>query len=382
MKITHWKPLFLTVLFQPLVTFGVTPLSNATRTEASIQFEYILEVRDLNDSGAAPVVHQIDSTILGELQKKLSSVEGLDKDGVPTIILTDVQSTIYSHCSPMAEHTECANVGTILLVSYAVGTSKEFIEFEILQLAKAFLADFDSRFSNVRSIYMFPRIEESIGQLTIAGMDQTMNPSVIAVFERTIVQVFGETLGSVGGDTNILDAKYVYQEQNDRQLMTQVMISGVCQQCTSEEFANIVSVVVDSTLDRFQKQLKENANAIGSDAFDSITSIEYTTPDEPHFLDSSDEDASSEGMGSSSHPWFIWFGMSLAIAMLVLGAYILRKQLLEAKYSSKNKIEYSGDTSDSSDDGDGMEDVELDDRNAVERYRADSLDATSNPWFV
>lgn len=359
-------------------------LCASERAEASVQFDYILEIHGMHDAGASHILNQIDSTILGELQDKLSQEASSDPDGEPTIFFEEVDSDIDGKCTFTTESDECALVRSTLLVSYEKETSQRTIEFETLQLVKSFLAGFSSRFSNVRSTYTFPRMEQSVATFTIDGMSQTLNTTEIEILEQTILQVFGDTLFSVGGDTDILDAKYIYQEHKEGKLDTHVMLTGVCRTCTSDSFGAIVDVVVDSTLDQFQENLKENAKAAGSDTFENAASVEYSTPEDPQFLDSLDEDIFLEAhLSETKHPWFLWLGVAVIIAMLISGLCLLQKEMKLLK-KGDSKVEYTGDTSDSSDDDDGMEDVELDNYNTHQRFNAGDIRAetTSNPWLV
>jgi hypothetical protein len=392
MTIGSKKYLVLAVLLPALVASNETT-TNTPRTEISIQFEYMLEVEGTHKSGSSHlVVAQIDSSILDEFQdefQKTLPAEESPKDGdLPSIFFTEVESDIFGECSFTTASGECSLVRTNVLVSYQEEKSERSIEFVTLGLAQNFLADFSARFSNVRSRYMFPRMEQSVAQFTILGVDQHLNSEDIETLESTILEVFGDTLFSVGGDTDILDAKYIYQEQKDNKLEMHMMLTGVCQTCTSESFGEIVDVVVASTLDNFLLDLMENANAIGSTTFDSAASVLYSTPEEPKFLDSLDEDTFviDESTEITKHSWFFWFGIC---AFLILGAGIIDfRKGLGASEKSGDNLSYKCDTSDSSeasdsDEPDDMEDIELDTYNTAQRFQVESeADTTSNPWLV
>jgi hypothetical protein len=132
----------------------------------------------------------------------------------------------------------------------------------------------------------------------------------------------------------------------------------------------------------------ENANAIGSTTFDSAASVLYSTPEEPKFLDSLDEDTFviDESTEITKHSWFFWFGIC---AFLILGAGIIDfRKGLGASEKSGDNLSYKCDTSDSSeasdsDEPDDMEDIELDTYNTAQRFQVESeADTTSNPWLV
>jgi hypothetical protein len=384
MTIVSRKCSLLAVLLPALVASETT--TNTPRTEISIQFEHMLEVEGNHKTGSAHlVVAQIDSSILVEFQKNLPAEESSKDGGLPSIFFTEVESDIFGECSFSATSGECSLVRTTVLVSYQEEKSERSIEFVTLGLAQDFLADFSAGFSNVRSKYMFPRMEQSVAQFTILGVDQDLNSEDIETLESTILEVFGDTLFSVGGDTDILDAKYIYQEQKDNKLETHMMLTGICQTCTTESFGAIVDVVVASTLDTFRLNLKENANAIGSTTFDSAASVLYSTPEEPQFLDSLDEDTFiiDESTEITKHPWFFWYGIC---AFLILGAGINRfRKGLGASEKSGDNLSYKCDTTEpsDSDEPDDMEDIDLDNYNTAQRFEDEKeTDTTSNPWLV
>jgi hypothetical protein len=387
MTIVSKKYLLLAVLLPALVASETT--TNTPRTEVSVQFEYILEVDGIHKSGSSHlVVAQIDSTIIDEFQKNLPAEESPKDGDLPSIFFTEVESDIFGECSFTTAKGECSLVRTTVLVSYQEEKSERSVEFVTLGLAQNFLADFSGRFSNVRSKYEFPRMEQSVAQFTILGVDQHLNSEDIETFESTILEVFGATLFSVGGDADILDAKYIYQEQKDNKLEAQMMLTGVCRTCTSESFGAIVDVVVSSTLDNFRLNLMENANAIGSTTFDSAASVLYSTPEEPHFLDSLDEDTFfiDESTETTKHPWYLWYAIGAIILILGAGFNDFRKELALEKIGDNDNLRcYTSDSSEASDsdEPDDMEDVDLDTYNTAQRFEVESeAHTTSNPWLV
>lgn len=316
-------------------------------TETSVSFEYKLEVSSVQQSGSSQVVlDQIDSMIVSNLQFKLPNGESLNPMNEPSVVFKSVNSQIYSEC--FAQSDECALVRSTVLVSYEGVRSQDALHIVTLHMAKQFLEDYDRNHENVSVKYMFPKVVTTLIDLELSGAVTTMKETDVGVLESTFLQVFGAILFAIEGDTDITSAQYIYQQQLSDSLTTQLRINGVCRTCTSDTFGATVGVIVTSNLDHFTEELQKNTNGIGSSVFDNVKDITYSVPEPPEELPNIEDEKifdNAPPQVSHAQPWFLWTGIALAVIILAIAIYIVKKD--------NEAFEKGEETSDSSDSESG-----------------------------
>lgn len=314
--------------------------------KTNVSFEYKLEVSSVEQSGSSQVIlDQIDSMIISKLQRNLPNGQSLNEMVQPSVVFESINSQIYSECFTQSD--ECALVRSTVLVSYEGVRSQDALHIVTLHMVKQFLEDYDKNHDNVSVKYMFPIMVTTLIDLELSGAVTTMKETDVAVLESTFLQVFGAILFAIEGDTDITSAQYIYQHLTDS-LTTQLRINGVCRTCTSDTFGATVGVIVTSNLDHFTEELQKNTNAIGSSVFDNVKEITYSVPEPPKELPNIEDEKifdNAPPQVSHAQPWFLWTGIALAVIILAIAIYIVKKD--------NEAFEKGEETSDSSDSESG-----------------------------
>lgn len=318
---------------------------STTRVSTTVKFEYKLDASNIPQFGSMQtIVDVIDSVMIDNLNKKLSPLEAAQLGDAE---LDHVKSEIYSQC--FAKGDECVLARSLLTLSHTGSKSERFIHLAALRLVEQFIKDFDTRYVDVTTSYMFPKLMQNVVEFDIHGVDIHLKPDSINIFRETMMKVFGDALMTIQKDMNILDVQYIYQEKKGTGLETHLMISGICRSCTERSFKYMLEVVFDSSKDEFLAQLRSNAALIGSSDFAGVTSAEYDWPKEPEFL--GDESIFVEDIAEEKDkdiPWWaIWIGIGLLLVSLGLGILLFSKDDMSVWEVDKTKKSCtSSDTSD------------------------------------
>eukprot|EP00339_Tiarina_fusa_P013875 CAMPEP_0117012540 /NCGR_PEP_ID=MMETSP0472-20121206/10532_1 /TAXON_ID=693140 ORGANISM="Tiarina fusus, Strain LIS" /NCGR_SAMPLE_ID=MMETSP0472 /ASSEMBLY_ACC=CAM_ASM_000603 /LENGTH=416 /DNA_ID=CAMNT_0004715635 /DNA_START=179 /DNA_END=1429 /DNA_ORIENTATION=- len=342
MKLTLSLPILL------LASFPGCAASESNRTDVSVSFEFQLEVNNTQVTGTTQeVLDDIDSTILSSLQTTLPN-GAPDGDELPNVQFSGVSSEIFSAC--FTKSAQCSLVRSSIAITYEGDKPEHSVEFVALRLVQDFLKNFSILNANVLASYAFPSMVETLAQFKMDSVSGRMSDTDISVLRETFVEVFGAIVFAIEGDTEVIDAKFVYQdlfEINDRRLSpanqtyvehteengeytlsTDLKVTGFCRDCTSPQFGEVVNGVIVDNLIAFQSKLKINGNAVDSVYFTNVTSISFAVPELPSKLPPIEDESIFDGEApvvKSKVPWFLIFGATASLCILCSGAYLVFK---------------------------------------------------------
>mmetsp|Transcript_30428 Transcript_30428/g.72977 ORF Transcript_30428/g.72977 Transcript_30428/m.72977 type:complete len:394 (+) Transcript_30428:84-1265(+) len=374
------KHLLCLLLLSPAVVRAES-IENTTRVLTTTKFEYKLDASNIPQYGSVQtVVDVVDSVMIDKMHQKLSPLEAAE---LGDAVFEQVSSEIYSQC--FAQGDQCVLARSMLTVSHNGQKSERFIEFATLRLVQDFIKDFDTRYVDVTTTYMFPKIMQTAVEFDIHGVDFHLNPDNIEIFRETMLEVYGDALSAKQSDMDLLDVQYIYQKKKGDSLETHLMISGTCRSCTERSFKYILGIVFEDSREEFQSQLKLNAFSKGSSELAGVTEAEYSWPEEPEFLDSLDEtlfveDVADEVTNNKEIPWWIiWIGIGILLITLGMGIFLFSLEDMRPWEVKKNKSN-SCKSCDTSDDNSQLslstkqefEEVELDGSNPYEKYNVAS----------
>lgn len=303
---------------------------SSNRTKINVVYEYQLEVEDTLRAGSTQdVLTLIDGGIVGYLQGNLPE----QSSSGPLVKFNQSSSEIFSAC--FTDNDECSLVRSSIEVSIQGEKPELAVEFVTLQLVQKYLEKVTTDDNHFIATYKYPTMVSSLAEFKMYAVADTMTDTEIAVVQKTFNEVFGAIVFAMEGDTEIVDAKFLYQDLLDvvdavtgsaTILYTQLRISGYCRNCVSDDFEAVIVDVINSNLPAFQNKLKVNANAVGSAYFDGVSSIAYSVPVLPDPLPPV-KDASifdeTPPEADNKQPWFLWFGLSMAILVLCAGCYMV-----------------------------------------------------------
>mmetsp|Transcript_8980 Transcript_8980/g.24284 ORF Transcript_8980/g.24284 Transcript_8980/m.24284 type:complete len:412 (+) Transcript_8980:224-1459(+) len=344
---------------------GALRRSMQTRNEIQVVYEYQLEVNSPATTGTtSDVMNSIDGAILTKMQKALpngASVDGMD----PNVEFENIDSSIFSACFTGSD--QCSLIRSTITVSYAEEKPKHPLELVTYNLVKEYLDTFASDEKNVDITYLYPSPVTTLAQFKMEPVAGEMSDVDIFVLEETFMEVFGAIVAAIEGDTRVVNSLFLYQDlfpatsTNDATdsaashlMSTDLLINGICRQCTEDEFISIVDDVVSTNLPAYQVQLMSNGETVGTKYFSDVIDLTYMVPVLPSSLDSIDDESVYDNKAPNvdrAIPWFVFLAIGLAVCVLGCGACILRME--------KEEFEKPDDTSESEDDyseGDGSGD--------------------------
>lgn len=355
------------------MNYAESQISNvfeSQRTNVSVSFEYQLEVSDSKQLGSTrDQLDLIDSAMLGVLQTELPLREN---SGRPKVQFESIESEIFSAC--FTENDECSLVRSTISISYVGDKPKHSVEFVTLRMVQDYFNATSIANNNIYTTYTFPTLVSSLAQFRMWTVTERMNDDEIKVMEETFEEVFGAIVFAIEGDTEVVDSTFLYQDllKNNASfegeglvLSTDLLVAGNCRDCTDAQYEEVIVKVINDNIPAFRNKLRINANAIGSDYFNTVEGILFNVPELPTDLppieDMSIYDKQAPDV-RNPQPWFLWFGVSVATLILCFGACLIATDSGLLDIDDFLKDEFSTSQSDSEmseeDDTEGLDQIE------------------------
>lgn len=338
----------MTRFLNPLLLLTCTLLSliEAKRSTVSVSFEYQLEVADIVKTGSTQdVLNMIDEEILGELQSNLPTISG--STGKFLVEFASIDSDIYTAC--FTENDQCSLVRSTVVVSYEGDKPVHSVEFVTLQFIQDYLeAKTKDESNQIFALYTYPSYVTSLAKFQLLLVDDRMTEAEIQVLEETFEEVFGAIIFAIEGDTEVVDAVFLYQDlyeiddvfaQGGYLLSTDMQVAGYCRDCLQTQFEKIVVNVILENMSAFQNKLVLNSNAVGSTYFDAVRSISFQVPELPTTLPPVEDESifdEEPPVVKNKQPWFLWFGISLVFCVLGLGGFFISREWDEEYEKNEN----------------------------------------------
>lgn len=325
--------------------------AEVSRTQISVGYEYQLEVEDAQRTGSTQEVLEIvDNDIIAELQRQFPDVSF--DTGLPIVSFESIESEIFSAC--FTESEQCSLVRSTIQITYEGAKPQKSVQYVTLQKIQEYLELATQEKNQVLLSYNYPTIVSSLAQFKMTPVDGHMSDSDVQVMEDTFLEVFGAIIFAIEGDTEVDDASFLYQDlvagsSEDLTLSTDLQVTGYCRDCTSQDFENMVVSVINENIPAFQSKMRGNTNAVGSSYFDPVSDIQFQVPGLPSALPPIDDESIFDNEASTvrnSQPWFLWFGVGMALCILGLGSCVIAKDQSEYEIDEKPEDELS--TSDES----------------------------------
>lgn len=349
-------------LSRTLLLLGCTALTLVQRvgaqqqgTNTTVGFEYRLEIEDVQKAGSTQdALTILDGEILGKLQSRLPE---LNAEGVHLVKFEAIESEIFNSC--FTDSDECSYVRSTISVVYQDARPEYAVRAVTLQLVQEYLTSVSSTYNLVLVTYTYPTMVHTLTEFEMHPVPSKLTSTEISIIESTFTEVFGAIVLAIEGDTEVVEAKFLYQDLDDNlfsnttalnasTVTADLRVAGYCRDCTSEQFETMVVGVIDENLPAFLQMLKVNSNTSGSTYFDDVSTLVFSIPELPPQLppveDSSIFDESPPAV-ETEQPWFLWFGLAMAILIICGGCYIVIQDTVEYE-----KDEYS--TGGSSNEGD------------------------------
>jgi hypothetical protein len=346
------------------------------RTEISVGFEYQLEVNKISITGTTvDVLGNINSNILDALQEALPNGGTESGEELPNVQFSTIDSDIFSACFTKSD--QCSLVRSSILISYEGDKPKHSVEYVTLRLVQDYLKTYTKENARVTIGYAYPSMVSTLTQFQMKVVNGKMTSTEVEVMQNTFLEVFGAIVFAIEGDTDILDAKFLYQDlfviedrrlQNetnnnsteieetkeltgDFTLSTDLQVAGFCRECSSAEFGDIVNGVIINNIPAFQNKLKLNANQVGSTYFDSVSEVAFAVPELPSKLPPIGDETifdSEPPVTESKHPWFLWFGILMGLIIIFVGGFVIAFSTSESEeddesYASEEERESDGE---------------------------------------
>jgi hypothetical protein len=384
----------LTLLASCSMAFAQSNLeqSEPTRTEITVGFEYRLEVNN-NVGSTEDVMGNIDSDIIGALQKALPNGGTESPEELPNVKFETVKSEIFSACFTKSD--QCSLVRSLIRIDYEGEKPENSVEFVTLRLVKEYLTQYSETMALVSVTYAYPSMVKTLTQFQMNIVNGRMSPTEIAVMESTFVEVFGAIVFAFEGDTDVVDAKFLYQdlfdiedrrlehdhhEESDNStttdtttieeesneplieeftLSTDLQIRGFCRDCTSPQFGDIVNIAIVENLPAFQLKLKLNGETAGSTYFENVTDVTFAVPELPSKLPPIEDDSifdTKPPVVDTKIPWFLPVGLVIAIGAILGGICIIHKDktdLEKEEFSTSEESEEGGSYGSEGEENDG-----------------------------
>jgi hypothetical protein len=369
------------------------------RTEVVVNFEFQLEVLQQSLTGStSDVLQQIDDGILPNLQEILPNGKSSGPDVAPDVRFETIDSEIFSACFTKSE--QCSLIKSNVRVSYSGVRPEHSVELVTLKLVQDFLKQFSVENNAVLITYMYPLTVSTLTQFLIGPVSGPMGDKEIMLLETTFEEVFGAIVFAIEGDTEVMDAQFLYQDifnhgtrrlqanepevedqsnepertytKNGHILQADLLVSGKCRDCTSEKFGDIVNGVIENNLVAYQTKLILNGRAASSDFFDNITLVTFEVPILPDLLPPIEDDSifDSEAPDTNTkQPWFLFFGVILGFCVFLGGNYCLF-----CKDNSEFEKDDNISTSDSSSDEDDDDEENEEETNEDATYEDENFE--------
>ncbi|KAG7354460.1 hypothetical protein IV203_003816 [Nitzschia inconspicua] len=330
----------LFVLFSP-----VTAQQN--RTLLSVEFEYRLEVNSTSSDTLAARnevtswLSTIDSDIIPSLQERLPNGQAISKDGLPNVQFIQATSQPINQC--FTASNVCNWIRTTIELTYDGPKPKLSMERVTLGLVQDFLQDFSGETSMIRASYTYPMLAFGSGRFQLGPVRQTMDATEIEVFESSFFNVFAAIVMALDGDTEVTEARFIYQDVTDKQLegeelskvlSVDVMYFGRCRYCTMVQFVDIVEGVIRDpmTLEAFQNRLRYDGATSNTEYFDDIVFARYMERSMPEELPGTSDESLHDSVATTASrqlPWYLWFAVVLVAVILCVGVYCIYKDQQE-----------------------------------------------------
>jgi hypothetical protein len=347
-----------------------------SRTEVVVNFEFQLEVKKRSQTGTTTDILQlIDGEILPSLQATLPNGGTSGPDDEPGVKFESIGSEIFSACFTTSD--QCSLIKSNVLVSYEGVRPEDSVELVTLKLVQNFLEQYGLEDNNVLITYMYPSTVSTLTQFSIGPVKGPMGDIEVMVLEKTFEEVFGAIVFAIEGDTEVMNAKFLYQDifdgesevidqskvtqQKGNTVQTDLLVQGKCRDCTSTQFGIIVGTVIENNLAAYQNTLRLNGKTALSEYFDDITSLTFAVPQLPESLPPIKDDSifdSEAPETENKQPWFLFFGLVLGLCVFLGGTYCVCKDKTEMEMEKDENFSTSGS---SGSDGEEEDDDEEDD---------------------
>lgn len=380
-----------------LVLLASSAFAQADRTEITVGFEYQLEVNKIERTGTTEdVMGNINSNIIGALQEALPNGGSVSDEELPNVKFASINSKIFSACFTKSE--QCSLVRSDILVSYEGDKTEHDLEFVTLNLVQEYLTQYSKTNALVYVKYAYPSMVKTLTQFKMQIVNGRMTPTEVGVMESTFHEVFGAIVFAFEGDTDVVDAKFLYQDLFDVEnviednlfklennntatkeegnkplwgeyvLTADLEIRGYCRDCISSEFGEIVNIAIVDNLPAFQNKLKSNGASTGSWYFENVTDVSFAVPELPSELPPIEDDTifdTEAPVVETKNPWFLPFGITCAFVIIVVGAYVIykdRADLDKEEFStSESDVSYGSEVEEGEEYTNGEGTFELDD---------------------
>jgi hypothetical protein len=320
------------------------------KSQVTLTYEYQLEIfPSIEESSTAltgnDYLNRIDISLMDGLPEMLANdeEESNSNSQVPSVEFVDISSEIYSACFTSAD--ECSLVRSRLVIAYEGEKPKYSVERVATRLVQDFLRNYNETTQEVTATYEYPFWMESNAEFEIQPVDSIMTGIEIGVMEEAILEVFGAVMFAMEGDTDMIDSKFTYQHllesintstntsSNDqrnfrRMLNVDFEIVGLCRECSEEGFSGLVQDVVTGNVGAFRDKLQVNGRNMNSTYFDKVDRIVFAFPLLPDDLPPVEDNAIYDlqpPQSNSSNPWYLYFGITASICILLFGMYVVYK---------------------------------------------------------
>lgn len=359
-----------------------------SRTEVVVNFEFQLEVKKQSQtSSTSDILQLIDEEILPTLQATLPNGSTIGPDEELEVNFETIGSEIFSACFTVSD--ECSLIKSNVIVSYEGVRPEHSVELVTLNLVQDFLKNYGVKNNNILITYMYPSTVSTLTQFSIGPVSGPMGDKEVMVLETTFEEVFGAIVFAIEGDTEVIDAKFLYQAifqpevedesntfgQNGHILQADLLVKGKCRDCTSPQFGEAVDAVIENNLLAYQSKLRLNGKAASSEYFDNIMLVTFAVPQLPDSLPPIKDDSifdSEAPATDNKQPWFLFFGLTLGFCVLFGGTYSVCKEKTEMLEKDEN-FSTSG-SSDCEDEGDDSEEDDGDEEEYAEEVAYDDED--------
>jgi hypothetical protein len=376
----------------------------AERTEITVDYEYQLEVNGVNRVGTTEdVLGTIDSQIIGALQEALPNGGTSSSEELPNVQYETINSEIFSACFTKSE--QCSLVRSSILISYEGEKPEQSVEWVTLRLVQNFLKQYSMQEALVAITYAYPYMVSTLTHFQMDFVRGAMSSTEIEVMRATFLQVFGAIVFAIEGDTEVRDAKFLYQDlfdvrrlqENNIMNTTEVLdgnftlngnftldgnftlsmdlqVTGFCRECTSPQFGDVVNNVIIENIEAFGTKLIINSGAVGSSYFDDVTTVSFAVPELPSVLPPMEDDTIFDmepPYVNTKQPWFLWFGLSMAICIVCIGYCVIWKDRTDLEKDdafSTSESELESDDSEGEGDGEEEGDGDGDYTNTIGTY--------------
>jgi hypothetical protein len=316
-------------------------------TTFNIEYVYQLEVNGSSPDSpddVASALEDINERMVVSLQESISNTSTSTEDArLPNVQYNSIASEFTSHC--FTESDTCRWIKSAIDLSHMKGISVNTIERVTINLVQNFLKAYSQINEQAVATYIYPMIVSGWGRFQIEPVSSTnISDMEIQVLEKTFLDVFGDVIAAFDGDTTAYESQFyenAYKTLSNQSafgnvateisnvLSTDVQFYGKCRNCSDEAFTLLVSNIIESTLDPFQKALMINGRVANSTYFNSVHTISYGEIMLPDFLPPIDDFSafhSQSQQKSYATSWYLWVTAFLALVIIGVGLCLIRRE--------------------------------------------------------